>query len=88
MPPGAALSSASTDAAWQAFLAEEIAPRFPDGLTVLNAAGQWRDASSTMVREHTKVVLILTKPGDAGVQRTVEIADVYNAPSVRSPFYG
>src|SRR5258707_4700217 len=29
-------------AAWSRFLAREITPRFPDGLTVLDAAGQWR----------------------------------------------
>ena len=66
-----------TDAAWRAFLADEITPRFPDGLTVFTAAGQWRDASGTMVRERTKVVLILTKSDDAGMQRTVEIAEAY-----------
>ena len=66
-----------TDAAWRAFLADEITPRFPDGLTVFTAAGQWRDASGTMVRECTKVVLILTKSDDAGMQRTVEIAEAY-----------
>ena len=26
-----------------AFLADTVTPRFPDGLTVLDAAGQWRD---------------------------------------------
>src|SRR5258707_8051902 len=29
------------EAAWSRFLAREITPRFPDGLTVLDAAGQW-----------------------------------------------
>ncbi|MYB35434.1 MAG: DUF3574 domain-containing protein [Gammaproteobacteria bacterium] len=28
-----------SDAAWGTFLAEEITPRFPDGLTVLDAMG-------------------------------------------------
>ena len=31
------------DAAWAAFLGETVTPRFPDGLTVLDAQGQWRD---------------------------------------------
>ena len=30
------------DAAWDAFLGETVTPRFPDGLTVLDAHGQWR----------------------------------------------
>ena len=34
-----------SDKAWRGFLAAEITPRFPDGLTVLDAAGQWRDGS-------------------------------------------
>lgn len=68
---------AVTDAAWREFLAEEITPRFPDGLTVLDAAGQWRDASGTIVRERSRVVLVLAEPGAAGMQHTREIAQAY-----------
>ena len=66
-----------TDEAWQAFLAAQITPRFPDGLTVLDAAGQWRDASGTIVRERSKLVIILAEPGASGMQRTEEIAHAY-----------
>ena len=31
-----------TEARWSRFLADEITPRFPDGLTVVDASGQWR----------------------------------------------
>ena len=55
-----------TDEAWQAFLAAEITPRFPDGLTVVDAAGQWRDATGTIVRERSKLVIILAEPGAVG----------------------
>lgn len=57
-----------TDEAWDAFVAEEITPRFPDGLTVAPVAGQWRDATSgQVVRERTSVVVIYHPPGrDAG----------------------
>lgn len=65
------------DAAWSAFLAGEITHRFPDGLTVLDAAGQWRDASGTVVRERSKLVLILAEPGATGMQRTEEIVQAY-----------
>ena len=47
------------------FLAAEITPRFPDGLTVLDAAGQWRDGSGAIMRERTKLVIVLAKPGAA-----------------------
>ena len=49
----------------------------PDGLTILDAAGQWRDATGSFVRERTKLVLILAEPGAAGMRRTEEIAQAY-----------
>ncbi len=64
-------------AAWLAFLADEITPRFSDGLTVLDAARQWRDGSGTIVRERTKLVLILAKPEADGTRRTEEITEAY-----------
>ena len=66
-----------TDEAWRAFLAEEITPRFPDGLSVLDVAGQWRDPSGTIVRERSKLLLILAPPGTSGMRRTDEIAQAY-----------
>lgn len=39
---------------WAAFLAAEVAPRFPDGLTVLTGYGQWRDATGSMVTGASK----------------------------------
>ena len=49
-----------TEARWSRFLAAEITPRFPDGLTVVDAAGQWRDpAKKTIVRERAKLVIIV-----------------------------
>ena len=66
-----------TDEAWQAFLAAEITPRFPDGLTVLDAAGQWRNSAGTIVRERSKLVIILAEPGASGMLRTEEIAHAY-----------
>ena len=63
-----------SDKAWRGFLAAEITPRFPEGLTVLDAAGQWRDGSGAIMRERTKLVIVLAKPGAAEVRHTVEIA--------------
>ena len=55
----------------------EITPRFPDGLSVLDVAGQWRDPSGTMVRERSKLLLILAPSGASEIQRTDEIAQAY-----------
>ena len=66
-----------SEEAWRAFLAEEVTPRFPDGLTVLDAAGQWREGSGAIVRERTKLLLVLAPPGEDAMQRTDEIVDAY-----------
>lgn len=66
-----------SDAAWRAFLSDEITPRFGDGLTVVDAAGQWRDKTGVMVREKSKLVVILTGAEDSGFQRTDEIVRAY-----------
>ena len=37
---------------WQHFVARELVSRFPDGLTIIDAIGQWRDRDSgRIVRE-------------------------------------
>jgi len=51
------------------FLAAEVTPRFPDGLSVLDAAGQFRDGRR-IVRERTKLVILLV-PKPAEVARKV-----------------
>ena len=63
---------------WSRFVDREITPRFPDGLTVFNAAGQWRDkASSKIVREPSKIVQIVL-PGEVeDIVRLNEIAEAY-----------
>ncbi len=45
---------------WHAFLDKEVTPRFPDGLTVLDAYGQWRSrAADGTTRLRSKVLVIL-----------------------------
>ena len=45
---------------WARFVDEEVTPRFPDGLTVLDARGQWRaPGSASVVRERSKVLVIV-----------------------------
>lgn len=67
-----------SEAAFADFLAREITPRFPDGLTVVDARGQWRDAErSRVIREPSKLVL-LTFPDDvARREQLTAIADAY-----------
>lgn len=48
-----------TEDDWNEFLKEVVTPKFPDGLTVLEGYGQYRDSSGKIVRERSKVVVIL-----------------------------
>jgi hypothetical protein len=46
------------------FVANELTPRFPDGLTITDATGQWRDpAGGAIVHEATKLVEIVLPGG-------------------------
>lgn len=44
---------------WSAFLRTSVTPRFPSGLTVWEASGQWRDADGAMVREGSYVLSVV-----------------------------
>ena len=44
---------------WQLFLRDEVTKRFPDGLTVWDAEGQWRDTKGTIDHERSKVLLLV-----------------------------
>lgn len=49
-----------SDAEFKRFTAEEITPRFPDGLTVVDGVGQWRDSErGHVVREKAKLVTLV-----------------------------
>ena len=43
---------------WQRFVAEVVTPRFPDGLTVDDALGQYLDGK-TLVREKSKQLILI-----------------------------
>lgn len=54
--PGGAVVS---EAEWRSFVSEEVTPRFPDGLTSWEADGQWRRDDGTIIRERTRVLLLV-----------------------------
>jgi hypothetical protein len=67
-----------SEASWARFLASEITPRFPDGLTVYDAKGQWRPPGGRMiVRERSKVVMIAMPPGAENDDRLQQIIAAY-----------
>jgi hypothetical protein len=48
-----------SDDDWRLFLKTEISKRFPDGLTVLSADGQYTDSSGRVIKEKSFVVILL-----------------------------
>jgi hypothetical protein len=56
-----------TESRWSRFLASEITPRFPGGLTVIDAAGQWLDPDTKkIVREPSKLVMVVLRDDAEG----------------------
>lgn len=66
--PGGELISAE---AWQEFLNSEITPRFPAGLSIIDTAGQWRNAGGHIDHEAGKL-LVLLHPNDAAADAAIE----------------
>ena len=63
---------------WAAFLTDTITPRFPDGLSVIDVAGQGANADGTLERERTKMLLVLVPPSDeTALSRMNEIGAEY-----------
>lgn len=48
-----------TERQWRNFLRKEVTPRFPNGLTVWEEAGQWRRPDGRIDRERAKVLLLV-----------------------------
>jgi hypothetical protein len=61
--------------AWAAFLAEIVTPAFPDGLTALDGAGQWRRPDGRILRERSKV-LVLVLPGQDATVAQARLAPI------------
>ena len=62
---------------WRAFLDEEVTPRFPDGLSVIDVNGQYRSRRGTIGRERSKLLVIVVFDAPAHASRVQAIVDSY-----------
>ncbi|MDB5424312.1 MAG: hypothetical protein JWQ29_1728 [Phenylobacterium sp.] len=60
-----------SEADFRRFVDDELTPRFPDGLTILNGGGQWRGSENQLIRDASKVVLIVL-PGKSDATPRIE----------------
>jgi len=68
---------AVSEADWATFLAAEVTPRFPDGLSVLDVAGQSREPSGRIARERTKLLIVVVFDAPAHLPKVQAIVDAY-----------
>jgi hypothetical protein len=65
------------DAEWQGFLDQVVTPRFPAGLTVVEATGRWQGRSGVVEQERSEIVTLLHGGDEAARRAVAEIAAEY-----------
>ena len=68
-----------SDGEWQSFLADEVTPQFPSGLSVHDVAGQFREPSGRIVRERSKLVTIVVFDAPNHASKVQQIVATYNS---------
>jgi hypothetical protein len=66
-----------SEADWRGFLETEVTPRFPDGLSVSDLYGQWRDAMGTIGREQSKLLTVIVPDAATQSANIAAIRDAY-----------
>jgi hypothetical protein len=71
------LGRSGSEAKWRAFLARDVTPRFPDGLTVYETSGQWRDPATKQIKREKSRVLRMIVPADTAREAISAVASAY-----------
>ena len=67
-----------TDAEWAEFAANTITPNFPDGFTVFDGAGLWRNPRTGQIaRDPTKILLVAAPRTPDLARRLSALIDTY-----------
>lgn len=68
-----------SDQEWQGFVDQEVTPRFPEGLTIVQAYGQWRNRTGAIAKENSRVLMIWYQPKPDSDALIEAIRDAYKA---------
>ena len=68
-----------SEAEFRRFLSREVSPRFPDGLTVVNAKGRWTQSPNAAIGERPKLVMIVLRGGADDQAKLEAIRTAYQA---------
>ena len=67
-----------SDAEWAEFAAQTVTPNFPDGFTVFDGEGQWRNPQTGQIADaRTKILLIAAERTPDLAQRLSALIDAY-----------
>ena len=67
-----------TDAEWAEFAAQTVTPNFPDGFTVFDGEGQWRDPRTGHIAHGpTKILLVAARREPDLARRLSAVIDAY-----------
>jgi hypothetical protein len=68
----AELGTAVTETQWAAFVRTVLTPAFPDGLTMLDAEGQWRNPKSGGIGHAATKLVIVAAPESEQTRRALD----------------
>jgi hypothetical protein len=68
-----------SESEFAAFLDEVVTVEFPLGLTVFDAYGQMEDTSGTIVKQQTKVIVLVYEDNEANSAKVQTVIDAYRS---------
>lgn len=66
-----------SESEWQQFVNDVITPRFREGLTVLNGSGQFLNSSGILIRENSKIVILIYESSPEKERAIHQIIETY-----------
>ena len=66
-----------TDAEWGTFVTEVVTSRFPEGFSVFDSSGQYREPTGRIVRERSKRLVVIVFDQQAHKAKVIEIVEAY-----------
>jgi len=67
------------------FVDQEVTPRFPDGVTMVNGGGQWKGSENRLIREASKVVLVVLPASGDGSAKVEAVRTAYRTKFKQEP---
>lgn len=66
-----------SESEWQEFVKEVITPRFLEGLTIVDSSGQFLNSAGILIREKSKIVILIYESSPEKERAVSEIIETY-----------